>query len=208
MLPALECPELCNSECDDATSYCDCGSAECKCKTGFYGDNCSEDLCSAARCQHGVCAATYLGGELPVTANACICDDGWSGPLCQYNPCIATSKTCSGHGTCVAASDTEAKCICDAGYSGEDCTESCEDKCLGSYPFGCATDVIGVERYGCHSGGGCNYLKEGEQYPYDGFCTYKSVSQAIECVCGVDNDCELTRSCEEVDGSCSIGHYL
>jgi hypothetical protein len=169
------------------------------------------DLCSAARCVHGHCAAKYLGGELPVTINACVCDEGWSGPLCQFNPCHDSGKTeaCSnsGHGTCVAMSDTEAKCVCDAGYSGEECSESCDGKCNGSYPFGCATNINGVERYGCHSAGGCNYLKAGEEYPYAGFCTYKSVLQTVDCICGEDNDCELTRSCDD-DGSCSIAQFL
>jgi len=31
------------------------------------------------------CTATFLGGSIPVNSNACVCDEGWSGPLCQYN---------------------------------------------------------------------------------------------------------------------------
>lgn len=54
-------------------------------------------------------------------------------------------------------------------------TYSCEGTCIGSYPFGCATNLVDIVRYGCHNQGGCNYLKAGEEYPYDGFCTYKEV---------------------------------
>jgi hypothetical protein len=165
------------------------------------------DLCASARCeQHGTCTAKYLGGELPVTKVACICDEGWSGPLCQFNPCLTLNKTCN-HGTCVATSDTEAKCICDAGFSGEECTESCDGVCIGTYPYGCATNINGIVKYGCHSSGGCNYLKSGENYPYNGFCTFKQTSQEIDCICGADNECELNRSCNE-DGTCSSGDFL
>ena len=204
VLPALECPELCNNECDEMSSYCDCGSAKCQCKAGFYGEKCLDDLCAAARCEHGTCSAKYLGGDLPVTSNACICDEGWSGPLCQFNPCLG--KTC-GNGKCVAISDTESECVCDAGFSGNECTESCDGKCIGSYPFGCATYVNDVASYGCFSTGGCYYLKVGENYPYGGFCTYKTVAQEQDCLCGDENDCELSRRCND-DGTCSTPQFL
>ena len=44
MLPALECPELCKNECNETSSFCDCGSATCKCKAVFYKDDCVMDL--------------------------------------------------------------------------------------------------------------------------------------------------------------------
>ena len=207
VLPALECPDLCNNECLEMSSYCDCGSATCQCKAGFYGENCSGDLCAAARCEHGTCSAKYLGGELPVTSHACICEEGWSGPNCQHNPCSTLNKDCGAHGTCIALSDIEAECICDAGFSGDECTENCEDVCIGSYPFGCATNLNDVVRYGCHSGGGCSYLKSGEKYPFNGFCTYKVLTQQIPCICGDDNDCELSRLCNE-DGTCATAGYF
>jgi hypothetical protein len=50
---------------------------------------------------------------------------------------------------------------------------SCDGICQGDYPYGCAQSLIGVERYGCHPQGGCNYLGVGEEYPYSGFCTFK-----------------------------------
>ena len=206
VLPALQCSELCDNKCNEANSFCDCGSESCICKPGFYGEDCSADLCTAARCEHGTCIATYLGGELPVTKNACVCEDGWSGSRCQFNPCLTLNKQCV-HGYCRAISDTEAACVCDKGFSGEECTESCDGICNGSYPYGCATNINEVVRYGCHPGGGCNYLKEGQNYPYSGFCTYKEVEQNGDCVCGEENECELSRLCSH-DGSCSFGQFL
>ena len=136
-----DCPALCSGGCSE-NSYCDCGSQSCKCKPGFTGPDCSIDLCGAARCgEHGSCIATYLGSSspLPVTSPdvACICEDGWSGHLCQYNPCVTLNKTCSGHGTCVVFGDLDAKCECDTGYTGDDCENSCDGFCLGSWPYGC-----------------------------------------------------------------------
>ncbi len=51
----------------------------------------------------------------------------------------------------------------------------CDGICIGDYPYGCATNLVDVVEYGCHHAGGCNYLKNGESYPYNGFCTYKSL---------------------------------
>ncbi len=201
-MDADECAELCNYECDQNSSYCDCGSAICKCKPGFSGDDCSIDVCSSARCEeHGTCTAKYLGGDLPVTSVACICHKGWSGPLCQFNPCQDSGKTCSGHGTCVAVSDLDAMCQCDPGYSGENCEKNCDDFCIGSYPFNCATSVDGIIKYGCDSNGGCMYLADGQEYPHPGFCTYKEVVQSSQCMCGAENECVKTQSCMP-DGSC------
>ncbi len=113
---ATACPELCTDTCNN-NSYCDCGSQQCRCKEGFGGPDCSIDLCEAARCgDHGSCSATYLGSSLPVTGlNACVCEQGWSGHLCQYNPCSVLNKTCSGNGQCVANGPLDAVCECDTG---------------------------------------------------------------------------------------------
>ena len=37
-------------------------------------------------------------------------------------------------------------------------------------------------KYGCHPAGGCNYLAEGDSYPYEGFCTFKEVVQEWDCL--------------------------
>lgn len=168
------------------------------------GHDCSIDLCDAARCgEHGHCTSRYLGtmALLPVTSEqACICDEGWSGPLCTFNPCEEQGLNCSGHGKCVAVSAHEAVCECDAGYSGSNCEESCFNLCPGAYPFGCSDNISGAVKYGCTASGGCNYLKQNEEYPYDGFCTFKDTSLEVECECEVD-DCNTAGTC--IDGLCS-----
>ncbi len=93
-MPFKDCrsqqPELTNIDncnicrgksCDNG--YCDCGSGKCMCKAGFTGSNCEKNICSSANCLHGVCSAKYLGGEIPVTINRCVCEDGWYGEHCD-----------------------------------------------------------------------------------------------------------------------------
>ena len=205
MLIPAECPELCDVPCNN-NSYCDCGSRSCYCKPGFGGDNCSVDLCAAARCgEHGSCAATYLGSSslLPVTSpdKACICEDGWSGHLCQYNPCVSLSKTCSGHGTCVANGDSDAICECEPGYSGENCEVSCYGFCQNSYPFGCNPNLQDVVLYGCNQSGGCAYKKAGEGELSSNFCVFKEAGKENHCTCESDNECEVTGPCD-IFGEC------
>ena len=55
-------------------------------------------------------------------SNTCVngkCDcgfDGWRGTFCHRKGCPGFQKDCSGHGSCLSASQT---CICEAGWSGE-----------------------------------------------------------------------------------------
>lgn len=204
VMPSSSCSSLCEVDCETFNAVCDCRTETCRCKEGFMGHDCSIDLCDAARCgEHGHCTSRYLGtmALLPVTSEqACICDEGWSGPLCTFNPCEEQDLNCSGHGKCVAVSAHEAVCECDAGYSGSNCEESCFNLCPGAYPFGCSDNISGAMKYGCTASGGCNYLKQNEEYPYDGFCTFKDTSLEVECECEVD-DCNTAGTC--TDGLCS-----
>ena len=203
VLQAEECPEKCGFTCNQNT-YCDCGSETCEPRQG-YVEELDIDLCEAARCEHGSCTAKFLGGSLPVTSKACVCDEGWSGPLCQYNPCATLGKTCSGHGSCIALSDTTAKCECDQGFSGDNCEVSCGEICDGEWPYGCARNLDGIERYGCKDAS-CFYLQENEDYPVEDVCTYKDDRQA-GCVCDDHNDCLFTLPCNS-DGSCPPSEYV
>jgi len=180
IIDATHCPGDCPGGCDNANSYCDCGSKTCQCKAGFVGPNCETDLCGQADCgEHGSCAARYLGGDLPVTDQdkKCICEGTWRGDKCERNPCEELNFDCSGRGDCAALSDTEATCECQDGYFGPFCEQRspCEGFCQsGSFPyFGCGSDIGGKVALGCFRTGGCYYLNEGQDYPYDGFCTYK-----------------------------------
>ncbi|KAL7542580.1 hypothetical protein ACHAXR_011906 [Thalassiosira sp. AJA248-18] len=130
-VPSTQCPDLCFPACDSTNSFCHCGSVQCVCKPGFTGADCSIDLCSLARCgEHGTCSARYLGdaSTLPVANEACVCDEGWSGPLCnQQNPInlaikgnASQSSTCWG-GTANRAIDGNT----DQGWGGNSMTHTC-----------------------------------------------------------------------------------
>jgi hypothetical protein len=128
-IEASECPELCAaSPCNPANSFCQCGSpSTCKCKPGFYGADCSLDVCASANCgAHGLCTSRYLGGEGNVQVEAttrCICEAGWFGSKCDVNPCEvgATAKTCSGNGKCFSSNGIDTQCQCNLGFLGSEC---------------------------------------------------------------------------------------
>ena len=199
-----ECPELCTNDCNEG-SYCHCGKATCECKAGFAGESCSVDLCAAARCgDHGTCASLYLGGSLPVTSSkqACVCDEGWFGPLCDRpDPCVESGRSCNGNGRCVSLG-LDTMCECNDGYSGENCETSCDGICRGDFPYGCAWwDMEGVVKYKCGPSGGCQYLPEGEEGP-SSWCTFKDISGVADaCTCFDDSECLIPEKCEP-DGSC------
>jgi len=180
IIEATQCPGDCSGDCDTSNSYCDCGTKTCQCKAGVVGPNCETDLCADADCgEHGACASRYLGGALAVTNTdtKCICEGSWRGDKCDKNPCAELQLDCSGRGTCVALSDTQATCECPDGYFGPYCNErsQCEGFCEGTFPyFGCGSQSANKVALGCFRTGGCRYLEEGEEYPYDGFCTYKT----------------------------------
>ena len=71
-------------------------------------------------------------GHCNVGHNNCTCNAGWTGPICDQQPCA--SQTCSGHGTCSAVGDTDWRCTCVTGYTGRTCSNSCDS-------FGCATST-------------------------------------------------------------------
>ena len=210
-IAATECADLCDSPCP-ANSFCHCGTAKCECKADFTGSDCSIDLCAAARCgEHGTCAALYLGDSsaLPVMSseNACICDEGWHGPLCDNpDPCFLSQRTCNGNGECASDGFID-YCICDPGYSGENCEQSCDGLCGGgdgTWPYSCAGYPIGsAVKYKCGPTGGCQYLEPGQEGT-SSWCTYMDLTyeQQSTCTCGsATNDCIIVQECNP-DGTC------
>lgn len=93
-------------------------------------------------------------------------------------------------------------CRCDDGYSGSNCEISCDGLCTGSYPYNCNPNIPDIVKYGCNSGGGCNYLKDGEEFgnPND-WCVFKQTGNADTCSCSNSNQCQVLGSCND-DGTC------
>lgn len=84
--------------------FCDCGSGLCLCEPGYSGLNCETNICSSADCVNGICAAKYLGGDLPITIKGCVCQEGWFGEKCDTRDAstitdISTLMPCEGHCT-------------------------------------------------------------------------------------------------------------
>ena len=107
-------------------------------------DGCEDDscmACAAARCgPHGYCLSKFLGGHLPATRHACVCEPPWSGPTCELNPCASVAADACGRGRCVANGGGWA-CECETGYSGARCDVGCDGVCNGVYPYGCNAGV-------------------------------------------------------------------
>lgn len=203
-LDARSCPDLCDSPCP-SNSYCSCNSPNtCECLPGYFGSQCEESICNAARCSaHGKCTATYLGKTLPVSNRACVCEDSYSGPLCDLNPCDGV--TCSGNGTCKPVGDSDYYCDCNEGFTGDDCSNTCNGYCTsagGVYPYGCATSLPGIMSYFCGPTGGC-YYSENPDHDGGSFCKYKEVANSNSCVCPAPNDCHIGQKCNSY-GSCPL----
>ena len=77
------CPGQCPNGCNNG--FCDCATGQCMCNPGYSGSGCTIDTCAAAGCVNGNCASRYLGGDLLVTQNPCVCIEGWYGPKCDSN---------------------------------------------------------------------------------------------------------------------------
>ena len=75
----------------------------------------SSDACMHGCNGHGTCRGAAAG---------CACDEGWSGPWCQWAEC---ALPCGEHGWC-----DEGVCACDAGFAGVDCSSrACLNGCSG-----------------------------------------------------------------------------
>jgi len=137
------CPRTSENDCEQVGSRLDDGS--CPDSTEVPdGTNCISELWGM--CEGGVCKST--GDES--------CKDDY----------------CSGQGSCITY-ENHGVCECDVGFTGDNCEIPCVDFCPEDYPYGCSTSLINIVKYGCSSGGGCNYLPSGQGYTHDGYCTYK-----------------------------------
>ena len=220
-MPAVTCPAVpppvkalsCDGEC--ATScqngFCECGSKQCVCNAGYYGPDCSANICDASRCgAHGKCIATYLGGELLPSQGTCVCDQGWSGPTCDQHVC--EDVTCSGRGYCQAKGDTDHKCICDSPFTGSNCELVKQDHCtmcptnfLTACGSGDSLDrTMSVCNAGTGSVVGCYYSKTYFDIS-PGACCFSNCGKCdlIDCP-PATNDCHLSAACNPLDGACGV----
>jgi len=119
------CPTACPANKCGANAYCDCGTGNCICNSGYFGPDCKIDTCATAQCDpvNGRCATRYLGGTLPVTRGECVCKPGTYGTKCDANPCAG--NTCNGNGLCKVMSEFDWTCVCNDGYDGLKCESKC-----------------------------------------------------------------------------------
>ena len=150
-----------------------------------------------------------------MSLGACVCENPWSGPLCDKNLCALDSplyKSCSGNGVCKPLGDEDTRCECDQGYSGINCENSCDGICKGGggvFPYGCAggpwDEIYALQ---CGHNGGCYYPSSADKIS-PSMCTYFSRgnegnSDIPECF--TENDCRYAPKYNCTVGACGVGN--
>ena len=102
----------------DCGDHGSCAQGVCKCDAQTH----SGDHCEIYNPCYGKVCGPQSHGDCRESDGKCICSHGWSGDMCDVDPC--SGYDC-GHGTCV----DNAQCDCDNGYSGNHCETF--DPCLG-----------------------------------------------------------------------------
>ncbi|EDQ91505.1 uncharacterized protein MONBRDRAFT_15048, partial [Monosiga brevicollis MX1] len=156
--PYCECePYFGGNDCSQLSCPVSCGSHGSCCVAGYGGVNCDVPLVcpmsNATECAgHGQCTVV---GNTPT----CICDEGFTGPMCAAcdeglggNDCnlnVSCPGSCSGRGLCVPDGPTanlsvslNGTCSCFSGYEGADCSQL---RCPGS-PSACSGNGYCRER--------------------------------------------------------------
>lgn len=119
---ALTVESMCNLTCS-GWGRCDDLAAECSCRAGFTGDDCSIAPCpvdSGKVCGgHGVCDAV-ANNQTHQVSRSCTCDPGWTAEACHEVAPRSCPNACSDHGVCKV--DT-VECDCFEDYAGADCSQ-------------------------------------------------------------------------------------
>lgn len=148
-----------------------CVDGVCKCRTGWTGTNCAEDI---SQCATGFkvdndgntvqpAVKAICSGRGTCYNGTCVCDQGWQGINCGtiFNQCPTAVQEgqaliCSGptQGTCNNATGT---CLCEAGFTGAAC----------QFPLSCPrdpdTDTICSGRF-CNDPGSPGYDTSAPDY--------------------------------------------
>ena len=147
-----------------------------RCDPLWYGDACSEFICShteANPCRNGATCqplANYTDYE-------CQCAANYSGEYCTVSHFNCDNTTCSGNGNC---SDNDLdpsgyQCECEVGFSGSNCEENIDD-CVG-VDCNNGTCVDGISSYYCS----CDVNYTGSHCEDLDYCAIHSAEQSHGC---------------------------
>merc|ERR1711871_195609 len=138
----------CNSTCSSTGGRCeftaDRSKMVCKCKFGFGGENCDDELCPIM--DGKVCGGPYRGKGVRNSSASmtntstwtpafCHCKTGLGGADCSIaTGCGGSGHDCGSNGRCVLDS-----CMCNPGWGGARCdVQVCPNNCTGVESGTCA----------------------------------------------------------------------
>lgn len=126
-------PKSCANNCS-GSDHGICELSVCKCKPGWFGNDCSLKQCPGTFCyfdsvsldQHCVkCSSNGLCNA----DGSCSCDNGWTGIDCSMTKCPGNG--CSNKGTCLSENQFPInQCVCNDRIGGYDCSvKLCLNNC-------------------------------------------------------------------------------
>lgn len=163
------------------------------CNKGYFGKDCLE--CKI--CDNGYCDGSGTNSG----SGKCICNEGWTGKLCNNCAKGHFGKNCSKCDDCINGycdgSNTNfgtGKCICYQPYIGDNCN-SCLDNYYGSNCSNKCTNTFCLNSQ-CKDDGSCKKCING----YEG----KNCQNCIKYFKKIDNKCILNTNLSEI---CSLPDY-
>ncbi|ESP03822.1 hypothetical protein LOTGIDRAFT_230169 [Lottia gigantea] len=226
--------DLCSESCDsNHVCHVDRDVVTCKCKTGYKGLQCSEDIneCTdlSIDCNTGQCINTP--GSF-----SCQCQNDFTGSRCQNGPVPCDKNNCNPLNTanCINTGTTTSRCECKPGFKGATCGESIDscdsnpcihsqrcDNLVNDYTCICEAgwtgrrcetliDTCSSTSQSCSDRGTCFSLFNDYYCKCNNSTNYGKTCELTENICSVIDLCYNSAACSSGNGetkcNCAPGY--